>query len=268
MKITEKYRPKSISAFVGDIDKVKEAEKYAKSKFPVILCGDPGIGKTSAAYIIAKKLDYIVVESNMSDARIASDLDRLGASLRTNKLVPTLFLLDEVDGVKNQKKLCDIIKSSKHPIILTANDKYKLGSELKRYCKLIELKPPQLGEVARLIRYIADSENIKDVSFDNISRDIRASINASFYNGDLEETEPNDFECTVDAFKENKVSSIDPIWLVDNVHMFYHGMDVYNNLKKLRYMIETNDPVFIRTLSKSNRGKPRYPNFARKGGVK
>jgi len=263
MKLTEKYRPKDISEFIGDVEKVKEAEKYVKSKFPVILCGPPGIGKTSAGYLIARKLGMKVAESNLSDNRKTTDLKRLSNDLKTHKLIPTLFLLDEIDGVENQQELYNAIKDTKNPVLMTANDKYRLSSGLKKYCKFLEMYPPFQGEVAKLMKRIADSEGIKDVQFTKISRDVRSSINATFYKGDFVDTEPNEFELTKDAFKENIVSSIDPAWLMDNVHEFYHGIDVYNTLKYIRYMIETEDPIYIKCFEKSKSGKPHYPNFLR-----
>jgi len=264
MNITEKYRPTKISDFLGEKEKVEEAEEYIKSKFPVILCGNPGIGKTSAAYIIANDLGYSVSESNMSDSRTTADLKSLQSSLTTQKLIPTIFLLDEIDGIQNQNQLYELIKKTKHPIIMTANDKFRISQKLKRYCKFIEMYPPNAGEIVNRIKKIAKEENITDVSYENISRDVRASINAAFNKGVIQDETPNNFELTNCAFKENMVSNIDPIWLLDSIHEFYHGMDLYDTIKKIRFMVMTGDPIFISTFKRSTSGKSKYPNYLRR----
>jgi len=264
MKLTEKYRPTKYDELIGDVETIKGLETFVKNSFPVILCGDPGIGKTTSVYVIANELGYFVSESNMSDARTSGDLHKLGQELKTNKFVPTLFLLDEIDGVSNQSLLLDVIKDSKHPIMMTANDKYKLSPSLKKYCKFFELKNPNPSEVVALVKRIAKSENITNISFRSISSDVRASINAAFRNGCSYDDDSNDFNDTSLAFKENVVSSVDPIWLLDNVNNFYHGIDVYDTIKKISYIVDTMDPIFITTFKKAKSGTPSYPNFIRR----
>jgi len=264
VKLVEKYRPKLISEMIGQIEKFEEAREYIKSNFPVILCGRPGIGKTTAAYAIANELNLSVSETNMSDARTTDELKRIGNTLASSTIIPTLFLLDEVDGVRNHKLLEKIIKNSMNPVIMTANEKMKLGMSLKKYCKFIEVYPPNTGEIAKLIKKIAKSEGITEFDYSRISRDVRSSINATFGKSNPSEEEINDFERTKLAFKERMVSSIEPIWLLDNVHNFYHGIDVYRSIQLIQYMIETGDPIFISSFPESVSGKPTFPNFLRR----
>ena len=90
------------------------------------------------------------------------------------------------------------------------------------------------------------------------------SINSAFHNAHNYEADPNDFQLTTEAFKENSVSEVDPVWLLDNVHDFYHGLDVYDTIKKIQYIIETGDSIYISTFKTARSGKVKYPNFARR----
>jgi DNA polymerase III delta prime subunit len=264
MNLVKKYVPKDLDTFIGDKESLNEALAYTKSKFPVIVVGDPGIGKTSGGHVIANLLGYTVSLTNMSDERTSESFSRLSSSLQSNQFTPTLFILDEIDGVSNQEPLLNALKTAKNPVYMTANDKYKISASLKKFCKVIEMKPPSVVDVAKHIKKIAELENITDYSFDAISSDVRASITATFAKSSLYEKEQNDFDLTQEAFKNQKISNIDPIWLIDNVHEFYFGMDVYDTLKILQYMVETEDPIFISTLKKCDYGKAKYPNFLRR----
>jgi len=264
MNLTEKYRPKTLDEFIGDVEKFREAKKYIESNFPVILCGNPGSGKTSAAFAIANELGYSVSETNMSDARKTADLEEIGNSLKRDTMIPTLFLLDEIDGISNQKQLKKILKETRSPVIMTANDNLKIDMTLKKYCKFIKIYSPKSGEIVKLIKEISKKEGIKEVSYEHINRDVRSSINSAFNASKNYDEEINDFELVNKAFKENERSMIDPIWLLDNVHEYYHGMDVYDTITKIRYMLETGDSVFIETFNRTRSGKPKYPNFLRR----
>ena len=74
---TEKYRPVTLDQIQGHIKVVQILRTWARSwedgQFPkkkaLILEGEAGIGKTTAAFALAREMDWEVIELNASDAR-------------------------------------------------------------------------------------------------------------------------------------------------------------------------------------------------------
>ncbi|KZV87272.1 DNA replication factor C, large subunit [Exidia glandulosa HHB12029] len=160
---TTKYAPtelKQISGNKGNIEKLSLwLEKWQDSmkagfKKPgkdgmntsraVLITGPPGIGKTTAAHLIAKTAGYTPLELNASDARSKKLIESganisnksldgwLGGGEETNaagiKVTDrTCLIMDEVDGMSAGDRggvgaLSALIKKTKIPIICIAND--------------------------------------------------------------------------------------------------------------------------------------------------
>ena len=75
---TEKYRPATLDEVVGNPAAVAELRKWANGwmrgrpdRKAVILQGDPGSGKTSAALALANEMGWTLIEMNASDCRNA-----------------------------------------------------------------------------------------------------------------------------------------------------------------------------------------------------
>lgn len=262
MKLTEKYRPKTLKEFVGNKENMEEAFRYVKSDFPVILVGPPGCGKTTAGYVIANELGYDVIESNASDERKKADFEELEIALRSRLLTKSIFLLDEIDGVKDQLHLATILKKAKNPVVLTANDKRKIAKEMTKVCKLIEFDKPKLQEVANRIKYIADSEGLKDINYNLITTDFRESIHRVFYNSTKYIINKNEFEKVDDIFKHKAVHDIEIIWLLDNVCNFYCGRDLLEAIEVIKNYKRLKNPDVLLSLPKGT-GRAKFPGFLR-----
>ena len=102
----------------------------------LMISGPPGIGKTSAVRLIAKSLNYDVLELNASDVRNKGSIEAVLQDLSKAKSIKaaltdslkTLIVMDEVDGVGGGDRgglgaLLQIIKLTKVPIICIANDR-------------------------------------------------------------------------------------------------------------------------------------------------
>lgn len=270
MNLTEKHRPKTESDFIGDPEILKSLEEYVANSIPTLLVGPPGIGKTTAVFVIARKLGYTVMESNASDERRKDELKDLKSRLHMKSFSKVLYFLDEVDGIENksdklnQDFLANIIKETEHPVVLTANFKFKVSANLQKVCKVIEMTPPKLGEVVQRMRTIAKLEGI-DVTFEKVSGDVRASINAVFYNGTRLEKEINIFDKVNNVFKTGKKDEdVDLIWLLDNVHNFYRGKDLYQAIQILVLVANTGCKELLDCLPISRRGRANYPYFLKK----
>ena len=78
---SEKYRPQIISEMVGN-EQARTAItewflKWKKGAKPLLLVGPPGTGKTTIAYLMAKKFGYDMIGLNASDVRSKSRINEI-----------------------------------------------------------------------------------------------------------------------------------------------------------------------------------------------
>lgn len=160
---TVKYAPSSMSQICGNKGQVEKLERWLQA-FPknqrtgfkmagkdgsgtyraVMIHGPPGIGKTTAAHLVANLQGYDVVESNASDTRskklvesglkgVLSTTSLLGYFAGDGKDVNAqkkkmVLIMDEVDGMSAGDRggvgaLAAVCKKSQIPMILICNDR-------------------------------------------------------------------------------------------------------------------------------------------------
>jgi replication factor C subunit 1 len=199
---TTKYAPSSLNQICGNKATVEKIQRWLQ-KFPknlktgfklagadgsgvfraVMLHGPPGIGKTTAAHLVAKLEGYDIVERNASDTRSKKLIeDGLRGVLSTNSLhgyfagdgqkveaskKKLVFIMDEVDGMSAGDRggvgaLAAVCKKTEVPMILICNDR-----------KLPKMKPfdfvtydlpfrrPTVDQIRSRIMTIAYREGLK-----------------------------------------------------------------------------------------------------------
>ena len=208
----ETHRPKSLSEIIGNSTAVSQLRAWADSwakgkpkKKGLILIGDPGIGKTSAAHALANDYSWDVVELNASDSRNAASVDKIvghgsradsfsadGSYRSTAEGRLKLIIFDEADNLFGRedyggaKAIVSSLRQSAQPIILIVNDYYELtrrASGVKQLALTVRFTRPTEEQVASALNRIIAREKL-DISTDTIQRiaahskgDIRAAVN-------------------------------------------------------------------------------------------
>jgi len=208
----ERHRPKDLDDIVGNPTAVAELRKWAAAwakgrpdKRAVVLQGAPGIGKTSAALALANEMGWTAIEMNASDSRNADAIRRVatrgavlqtftetGEYLRAGEGGRKLIILDEADNVFGREDrggiaaIVDMIQTTRHPVVLIANDYYALtrrSSSLKRLCKAVKFQGIHEDAMKNILRSIASLEGVEvaadvlDVIVERSSGDLRSAIN-------------------------------------------------------------------------------------------
>jgi replication-associated recombination protein RarA len=265
--LAEKYRPKSEDEFVGERNRanLRKLEEFVKGNIPVILYGPAGVGKTSAVYLVAEKLGYQVVETNASDQRKKVDMMDLMRRVQMKSFRPVLYLFDEIDGIaEGYEILAKILKVTKHPIVMTANELWKIPPTITEGCEKIRFHSPDLQEVVSRVKAIAEKEGLR-VKYDQVTTDIRSSINSVAFGGEAYHTKSN-FDLVKKIFAGEKFDEADwdiLIWLVDNASRFYQGKKLFEVCQLIALADRTRNFELLRCFEKG-RGEAIYPYFLKR----
>lgn len=209
---TEKYRPRTLGDIVGNEPAMRAIKKWADSwrkGIPrvkaLVLQGEPGIGKTSAALALANDMGWDHIEMNASDNRTAAMIESVAGAGSANQTFSTtgeflssslgerkLIILDEADNLFGRedkggaKAIVETIRDSGQPIVLIAND----YNELRRRSPAIRTLAEKAvfnrlsrADVAKVLRTILDKEGVAapsdvlDRVSENAGGDLRAAIN-------------------------------------------------------------------------------------------
>lgn len=169
----QKYRPDTLEEYRGASNQKEElrewAEGWSKGDKSVLLHGQAGTGKTSLIEALANDLNLELVETNASDVRTKSALKeelkeatRQASFFGGNKLI----LVDEVDGMSGSDRggvaeLKDIIKESRFPVVMTANDAYDQKIRpLRNISKQVKLDSVHTNSINAHLKWVLDQEGI------------------------------------------------------------------------------------------------------------
>lgn len=170
---SEKYRPRSRDELVGNSGVVTQLEEYlqGQTKYKaVLLSGQPGIGKTTAAHLVCRSLGYTVIEFNASDVRNRSEINskiksfvNSGSISGNTGLKKKVLIMDEIDGMTSDKggipELTNVIKRATIPVICICNDRSnpKIRT-LASYCLDLKFRKLEARQILPRIKYILEKE--------------------------------------------------------------------------------------------------------------
>ena len=196
-----KYRPKRI-ADVANQDQAKEKfipwlRQWLQGRPPekkaALFYGPAGVGKTSLVEAAAHEYGLELIEMNASDFRRKEDIERIAKVAATQTSLfgrRKIILLDEVDGISGTADrggldaILELIKITKHPIVMTANDPWDQRLRPLREASLM-IPFNRLSEryVVQVLKRICAAEHIEceDAALKYIAQrcegDLRSAIN-------------------------------------------------------------------------------------------
>lgn len=217
-----KYRPKRIADVVNQENAKKLFIPWLKSwiedKIPVkkaaLFYGPAGCGKTSLAEAAAKEYGLELIEMNASDFRTREAIERVAKIAATKYSLfgfrGKIILLDEVDGISTVadrgalEAIIDLIRNTRFPIILTANDPWSPKLKpLRDLCILVSFRRLTKTSVKMLLRRICENEGLEC--------DGKAlSLIAEYAEGDLRSA-INDLQNVAAITKKITVEAVKPI---------------------------------------------------------
>ncbi len=173
---TEKYRPKEFSEVKGQAEIVKRTKAFVEKKnMPHLLfAGPPGVGKSTLALIVARKLygeewHQNFLELNASDERgIDIIRNKVKDFARTKALgdVPfKIIFLDECDALTReaQQALRRTMENYTQTtrFILSANYSSKIIDPIQSRCAMFRFKPLEKKDIFSIMEKIEKEEKIK-----------------------------------------------------------------------------------------------------------
>ena len=175
MPFTEKYKPKNLNEFVDQKEALGQFLEWVKKWKPgskaMLFYGMPGTGKTALIHSYAAEKNLEFVEMNASDWRSASQIQEvLGQSMRQMPLFKKskIFLIDECDGLAGRADMggvgaiIKIVKESRFPVVLTANNPYDSKLRyLRQYCQLVQFGKIPVWDIEKRLKQICEKEKIK-----------------------------------------------------------------------------------------------------------
>lgn len=196
---TDRYRPTTLEELRGNNkarDQLREwADSWPEHREPVILHGEPGVGKTSAAHALAADKGWDTVEMNASDNRTRSAIERVVGEAATSGTLTAgeagrrLLILDEADNFHGNadrggsRAVTEILKEADQPVVLIANEFYELSRTLRDRCQDIEFRSLSTRSIVPVLRDICRKEGIEfeesalETLAETADGDLRSAIN-------------------------------------------------------------------------------------------
>lgn len=173
------------------LDMIRKKEKYDKlgTRLPrgMMLCGEPGVGKTliASSFIEASKLPVFVIRKDKPNGDFVNFIKQTFDEARNN--TPSIVFLDDVDKFANEDNMhrdaeeyvtiqscIDEVKNYDVFVLATANDESKLPNSLLRcgrFDKIINVKPPQGDDAVKIIEFYMRQKKFVDcVDFEDIAK--------------------------------------------------------------------------------------------------
>jgi replication factor C large subunit len=190
----DKYKPGELSGLLGQPKALQEIMDFLREWKPgeaLFIHGPAGVGKTLAVELLARERKHLLLQLNASDARNAKDIEGFFGDASKSKALfhgGKIILIDEIDGISPQDRgaltsIINIIKGSRFPVFLIANDPWKPKlMPLRNYCRLMRFNRIHSASIEKRLKGICEKEGIeaKGDALKNLARwsqgDLRSAI--------------------------------------------------------------------------------------------
>ena len=252
-----RLRPRSLEEFVGQqhlvgedkiLRKLIENDKISS----IIFWGNPGIGKTTLARIIAKKTNSKFIDFSAVTSGI-KDIKEVMAQAENNRKFgqKTIVFVDEIHRFNKAQQDAFLPFVEKGSIILigatTENPSFEINSALLSRCKVFVFKPIETKELVKLLkRAVIDERGFGKEKV--VINDDMLNIIAEFANGDAR-TALSTLEMVVlngDIDKDGKITitkeTLEQCISKKNLLYDKNGEEHYNIISALHKSMRNSDP--------------------------
>lgn len=178
---TVKYRPQSLSAFLGNKKAQREVtawlKTWSKSSPAMLLYGPPGIGKHTLLELIATEcnLELNALDINASSIKDIITQQQLNGRQRA-------LVVHNADTSGSLAALTQVLSIAKLPVILLAQDKYAPSlKSIQKHCVQISMVRPTVVQLEQYLAKICKAEGFEldqqELKAIACSQDIRQALN-------------------------------------------------------------------------------------------
>jgi putative ATPase len=251
--LADRMRPENLKDFFGQEEIVGKDSLLKKAiesdQLPsMILWGPPGSGKTTLAFIVAKKTksDFIQISAVTSGIK---DLKEIIAKAQENKRfkVPTILFIDEIHrwNKKQQDALLPHVEKGTITLIgaTTENPSFEVVSALLSRCRVFVLKSLETDQLVKILK-----NAIKDKKKGLGDLELKVAlpvlkILASMSNGDAR-TALNVLDYSVSLAQDKKITKELVKEAFQKSYLMYdkNGEEHYNIISALHKSMRGSDP--------------------------
>jgi len=252
-----RLRPRNLEEFVGQQHLVGEGKILRKliegdKVSSIIFWGNPGIGKTTLARIIANKTNSKFIDFSAVTSGI-KDIKEVMAQAENNRKFgqKTIVFVDEIHRFNKAQQDAFLPFVEKGSIILigatTENPSFEINSALLSRCKVFVFKPIETKDLVKLLqRAITDERGFGKEKV--VISDDMLNIIAEFANGDAR-TALSTLEMVVlngDMDKDGKITvtkeTLEQCISKKNLLYDKNGEEHYNIISALHKSMRNSDP--------------------------
>ena len=161
--LLQKYEPKNARYILENNTQVMSIVNWLgswKKGNSMIVCGPTGCGKNLAMKLIAKELNYELVESELDGKNIQN---LASASLQGSVfLKKKIILLEDIELVRSKSSVARLIENSAHPVVILAQNPYDIDMPaVVKKSKIVKFAKISDGTMEKFLTDVCRKEDIR-----------------------------------------------------------------------------------------------------------